>query len=258
MFALVMGFALGGSVFWGVYGPNTTEKQANPVYEQKFAEADLEKGAVLGGKRPDLIREATPEGDEYWPAIYGYRLKVSDTLLVGFTFLLFLATVALWLATRALVKSADRNAGLQLRAYVSVQNCRTEEYEVGKPVSISVVAKNSGQTPSHNTTFVAALKYRLKSDKRPLTLKQSGPRSSSSLGSGAVESIKLISTEPLTQEQAMAIAKGDARIIVHGQIRYLTVFGDEAETLFGFHFDDGCVRRGDKILHVTSEGNSAT
>lgn len=61
------------------------------------------------------------EGAEFWTA-KGYSLKITDTLLVLFTFLLFLATVALWWSTRRLVKGADETAKTQLRPYVFVQN----------------------------------------------------------------------------------------------------------------------------------------
>jgi len=243
-----------------ISGHGQTAKEQGPTQ----AAGDNREVTVAGPVAPDTgpasshSREAAADGDEYWPPLYGYRLKVTDTLLTAFTFLLFLATLALWFATRGLVRSADRNAGLQLRAYVSVQSCRVEDYVVGKPVSIVVVVRNSGQTPSHATTIVAALKYRQKSDQEPLQLKPSGTNSRSSLASGAIETIKLISSTALTREQTMAIANGEARIIVHGEMRYVTVFGDPAVTHFKFYYDDACIRRDDKVLHVASDGNSAT
>src|SRR5689334_5099659 len=44
------------------------------------------------------------EGTEFWSPLFGYRVKITDSLLVIFTFLLFVATVLLWLATRNLVR----------------------------------------------------------------------------------------------------------------------------------------------------------
>jgi hypothetical protein len=43
LFAAIMGFALGGSVFWGLYGPNTTIEQANAAHEQKAAKYEAKK-----------------------------------------------------------------------------------------------------------------------------------------------------------------------------------------------------------------------
>ena len=58
------------------------------------------------------------QGTEFWPPLFGYRLKITDTLVVIFTFLLFLATLALWLATRRLVHDAKSTGETQLRAFV--------------------------------------------------------------------------------------------------------------------------------------------
>ena len=204
-------------------------------------------------KGPDVV-----EGNEYLPPVWGYRLKVTDTLLSVFTLLLFLATLALWLATRALVKSADKNAERQLRAYVTVQSCRIETYEVDKTAAIIIVVRNSGQTPSHGTTILSALKYREVSDSGELKLEQPDSLSSTSIGSDGTQTVKLISSSLLTRDQSMAIANGKARLIVHGQITYKTVFGEVARTDFRFHFNQACVRRGDNVLHAAAEGNNST
>jgi hypothetical protein len=64
-------------------------------------------------------KKSDERGTEFWPPFYDYRLKVSDTLLVFVTFLLFAATIALWWATRRLVAGAENTAIQQLRAYIS-------------------------------------------------------------------------------------------------------------------------------------------
>ncbi len=241
-------------------GPSETSVQAidgkkATAPENTAPENTADKNSALSSNKPAHAEEQ--EGNEFWPPVYGYRLKVTDTLLTAFTFLLFLATLALWLATRGLVKSADRNADLQLRAYVFVHSCRVVDFEIGKPVSISLVAKNSGQTPSHDTTIVAALRYRPKSDKRPLELESSTGNSSGSIGSDGTETTNLRSSAPLTREQSTSIANGEARLIVHGEINYRTVFGASASSAFKLHFDDRCLQRGDKAFHVASDGNVA-
>jgi hypothetical protein len=197
------------------------------------------------------------EANEFWPPVFGYRLKITDTLLVAFTCLLFFATLALWWSTRSLVKSADKNAGLQLRAYILVSECRMGAYEVDKLVSASVTVKNTGQTPSHNTMIITALKYRTKTDSEPLELNIPESFSNTSLGAGADKIVKISSATPLTRAQSMAIANGEARIVVHGIIRYNTVFGDRAETDFKFFYNERSIGRGDGILHVASDGNRA-
>jgi hypothetical protein len=44
------------------------------------------------------------EGTEYWPKFWGLHLKITDSLLALFTFLLVIATCALWFGTRKLWK----------------------------------------------------------------------------------------------------------------------------------------------------------
>jgi hypothetical protein len=115
---------------------------------------------------PSRERESEPrkekgddEGTEFWPPIHGYRLKVTDTLIAVFTALLFIATIALYMATRGLAKGADdqlehlkESAEKQLRAYVSFKEFSVtpkinnvnelEEWE------INVVRQNTGATPT--------------------------------------------------------------------------------------------------------------
>jgi hypothetical protein len=70
--------------------------------------------------------DAEQEGTEFWAPFYGYRLKITDTLVAAFTALLFVATFALWWSTRRLVKGADKNAERQLRAYVLVHSAELD------------------------------------------------------------------------------------------------------------------------------------
>jgi hypothetical protein len=86
------------------------------------------------------------EGTEFWPAIFGYRLKVTDTLLALFTFCLFVATLYLWSATKQLVVGAERTAERQLRAYVYVRKTNFKAADDGT-LKISYRIENFGHTP---------------------------------------------------------------------------------------------------------------
>jgi hypothetical protein len=47
---------------------------------------------LVGGFSGTIAQELpsqAPQGTEFWPPLFGYRLKVTDTLLVTVTFLLF-------------------------------------------------------------------------------------------------------------------------------------------------------------------------
>jgi len=73
------------------------------------------------GKGPENGKNAEQRGTEFWPPFFGYRLKVTDTLIAAFTALLFAATFFLWFTTRNLVRGADDTSKRQLRAYLGVE-----------------------------------------------------------------------------------------------------------------------------------------
>ena len=77
--------------------------------------------ASANDKSGTEARNPEEQGTEFWPPLFGYRLKVTDTLLALFTAALFVVTLFLWLATRNLVRGADDTSQRQLRAYVGVQ-----------------------------------------------------------------------------------------------------------------------------------------
>jgi hypothetical protein len=105
-------------------------------------------------------KEGSEQGTEFWPPFYGYRLKVTDTLLAGITFLLFLATFALWLATRKLVRSAEKTAQRQLGAYVFVSGARIIHGITDNNIlEVHVEIKNSGQTPAYKMMAVTGLHF---------------------------------------------------------------------------------------------------
>lgn len=108
------------------------------------------------GKRKHNAEESGEEGTEFWPSIFGYRLKVTDTLLALFTFGLFAVTWRLWISTRNLVIGAERIAERQLRAYVLCEDTyfiykgehRTDAPDREFTDIQKTRIKNFGQTPA--------------------------------------------------------------------------------------------------------------
>jgi hypothetical protein len=105
------------------------------------------------GKGQSNTDERSEQGTEFWPSFYGYRLKVTDTLLVVVTFLLFGATFALWLSTRRLVRGAEVTAQQQLRAYIGVRAAKIMSYDGGNTFTVEIETINSGQTPGHKVRY---------------------------------------------------------------------------------------------------------
>lgn len=94
--------------------------------------------------------------------------KIWTDPVATFTALLFLATLALWLSTRSLVKGAEETARKELRAYVATDDIFFVSYEsatqlsvgLGGPSTITkytnqleIAIKNYGRTPAHRMTI---------------------------------------------------------------------------------------------------------
>jgi hypothetical protein len=69
--------------------------------------------------------------------------------------LLFLATMGLWLATWRLVKSAEKTAELQLRAYISVKPRNAYDVYMLRAGRVDFLIENTGQTPAYNVRYLA-------------------------------------------------------------------------------------------------------
>jgi hypothetical protein len=94
----------------GVQAQGPTQNSVKPKYNSK-ADDGAPDTLVLPRENKIIPAPCNPEcsahgdqaeenGTEFWPPFLGYRLKVSDTAIILFTALLFVATVALWFATR--------------------------------------------------------------------------------------------------------------------------------------------------------------
>jgi hypothetical protein len=82
------------------------------------------------------------------------KLGDPHTATAVFTALLFVATFFLWIATRSLVRGADKTAERQLRAYVFIEDCIFNEHPAGG-WHIHLMVKNSGQTPAYDVVIKA-------------------------------------------------------------------------------------------------------
>lgn len=60
-------------------------------------------------------------GSEFWPALFGYKIKISDSLLVLFTAVLAVFTGLLWWSTAKLWKAGEKQAVLTKQALISSQ-----------------------------------------------------------------------------------------------------------------------------------------
>jgi hypothetical protein len=178
--------------------------------------------------------ELSEEGTEFWPPLFGHRLKVTDTLLVTVTFLLFAATLALWWSTRRLVKSGENTAKRQLRAYIvaTIKGCDVPETSDGI-FTFHLAIKNTGQTPAHELKVISRtdiFDYPFTED-FDFSIPNMDNPSVSLLGAQEVTGSESRS-EPMTSESWRHILNKNSgkRLCTYGTIRYHDIFEDPQHT----------------------------
>jgi hypothetical protein len=173
--------------------------------------------------------EAKPrdaDGTEYWPAVRGYRIKVTDTLIAGFLILLLVAIFLLWRAVRRLVKNAEVATERQLRAYLAIVPKGFGGFRANTIGRIDLVIKNLGQTP--------AQKIRHRFDwavlPNPLPARHAFARPTRDTSNAFAllprdeTQSQLNAQEPFTAQQIEAISRNEARVYCWGYTEYEDVF----------------------------------
>jgi hypothetical protein len=151
------------------------------------------------------------------------------------TVLLFVATLGLWLATVRLVRSAEKTAERQLRAYVGITKATMSNFGVGQILRMSMTIKNSGQTPAYRLTQHYSIMGGEYPRKEPLPQVDT-PGRFSTLGPGEVHILEIPLQGPLPGSAYSQITNGDAAIYVWGRVIYEDAFGYNRETRFSYIF----------------------
>ena len=112
-----------------------------------------------GGARPDR-NETSQEGTEFLPRFLGFKLKVTDTLLVIFTFCLAGSTCLLWFETKAIARATKDALILAEQAFVFEQSVRASGI-IGPDGIITrwefmMCWKNMGTTPARHVLMHAS------------------------------------------------------------------------------------------------------
>ena len=184
----------------------------------------------------------------------GWFSKLLADPIAFFTFMLFLATVALWWATRRLVQGAEDTAQRQLRAYVSINLDGKMFLDSDGLLNAPFITKNNGVTPAnfmlcslHIGLFHFPLDTELDPPEYPPT------SSNSSLFPG--EQVRQYATLPraLSQAETLAIKNGEIAIYVWGEVRYKDAFNKQRSTQFRMYSTGADSTRGELAYH--HEGN---
>jgi hypothetical protein len=90
--------------------------------------------------------------EKFWVS-FGTIILAAVTLILG------AATVFLYLATRALVRSAEHTAERQLRAYVGLEATKLIELNGPKGPRVRLRVKNFGLTPAYDVVVISGLAF---------------------------------------------------------------------------------------------------
>jgi hypothetical protein len=180
-----------------------------------------------------------------------------EWLTFAATFLLFVATLGLWLATVRLVRGAEKTAERQLRAYLGITQATASNFGAGQIFMVSITVKNSGQTPAYKVTQHYSIMGGAYPRKEPLpqVVVPGGP---STLGPGEVHILEISMHRPLPGSAYSQITSGDAAIYIWGSIMYEDTFGSSRETRFSYIFGGRFgVHRGGAVV-PSEDGNMST
>jgi hypothetical protein len=160
-------------------------------------------------------------------------LKRNDNekaVVAGFTIVLAISTIGLWLATNRLWAAGERQlvhlgdtAERQLRAYIGIDNVIMTEVEEGKKPKLSLRVRNYGQTPAYRLcnwgAAVVAATTPLKSSFQ--TKDYSGKMV---LDPDGVITSRFEKNEPLTPEEFQAIRSGSVKLYWLVRYKYRDAF----------------------------------
>ena len=166
------------------------------------------------------------EGTEYFPSIFGLRLKITDSFLVFFTLLL-------WWSTSRLVRGADINAERQIRAYVGFDSGVIDSLVTTAPTRVHVAIKNSGLTPAHDVRFQLSVYWAPLPHPGQIELPPPGDIVNYTiLMQEGLSAVTVCTSVPNTSAHLEAFSSKSHAIWIEGHITYKDVFRKERNTNF--------------------------
>lgn len=186
-----------------------------------------------------------------------YKKKENDWLtrlladpIAIFTFLLVLATFALWWATRRLVIGAEQTAHRQLRAYVSIKHDEKMFCSDNGSLVAPVIVKNHGNTPAHSLVccvYICLHKWPLEIELDSSVFAENASQTTLAPG----EQIRQYAELPreLNQQEIKAITQQSGAIVVWGEVRYTDAFGKLRKTSLCLYSTGNDFSRGELAYH---------
>jgi hypothetical protein len=156
------------------------------------------------------------------------------------------------------VKTMERNARRELRAYVSPSNGRMVDFDpdqLGKPFAVRVVFKNSGKTPAHDLRNNGGIAFSTFPLREPLVQEEQF-LGAGTLGPGLEYNLN-IGARGITPEQWNALLARTHALYVHGSYAYRDVFDQPRTGTFCFYYGGAQGMRADRMLTLYPEGNAS-
>ena len=246
--------------------PPYSYPHAPQITSERQSEGSL-KSQKTGNETPAPIEHragSSDEASEYW-SVLGRRLKITDTLLVAFTF-------TLWWATRDLVREARVSSERQLRAYVSGRWNHIFAFNENIFARAKFTIENTGLTPAHNLTHHGDIIVA----PHPLPTGYVFPPLTTTLSNPTVVFPRVnfdgdcTASKKFTSSEINSVIAGTSRIYAYSEIFYEDIFHEEdRKTCFAVSIEaDIATLR--KLTHnhpapdlnvtmrITSVGNTAT
>ncbi len=133
LFALIMGFAIGGSFVSSVFYPPNELRHSQANYQSK-----QDSQASTPNKEPD--------SESFWVRTTDDPVAFFTGVLALFTLVLAVSTVGLWIVTQSIFRDGQVTTEKQLRAYVHVVRVKIEHVSDGYTPTVNVKFMNFGQT----------------------------------------------------------------------------------------------------------------
>jgi hypothetical protein len=154
----------------------------------------------------------------------------AEAIIAAFTILIALATIFLWAATRDLVRSAEKTAERQLRAYVGLSEVTIENMTqlfARQDFEVHFVLTNNGQTPAYNV--ISYGEVAVASAINPELPAPTGTPHMTTIGPG-VSNHKWLHKTPLTSAEIAGIQNGSMCLYAYVDYRYKDAFGKTRNT----------------------------
>ena len=204
----------------------------------------------------DYVSAFTTRANAYRDCLGDFVRDRKEETLVVFTVVLAFSTIFLWVATRDLVKSAERTSRQQLRAYVTANS---GDFTTKSGFVASVIVKNVGQTPAYNLTVISTTRVLAHPLPKRFNFKIRDEENPSSMTLGRDEAARHPSPlkEVITQTDFdnFAFPTGANRLYTYGTITYDDIFRKRHRTHFCNYIEWG---KTEAFSTVSEQHNHAT